>query len=293
MPATDQTARESAAHPDKSGYDEFYKDNMTGIYPEITTPDAMIERFSVRLKPYGQGGPPRGYMRGVAVERLMAEVGKLDRPLDQIHVLEAGCGNGALSVYLASLGLNVVGVDVSTTAIESARELAARVGVADRCRFVDNSLEDTTLEPLSIDLVIGVNSLHHFIKYLGVPGEFMRVMKPGAKAWFAEPWGENKLYHLFHDKEKMERLGDVILNEPMVREFFTGFEVTLIPVDWFTMFDKLYRKLLPTGTRPTMRKLSRLHFALDRRVSTKSRLALRLSGSIVTEVRKPTDAAPA
>ncbi|MEL7447993.1 MAG: class I SAM-dependent methyltransferase [Pseudomonadota bacterium] len=282
-----QPATAGTAHPDKSGYDEYYKDNKTGIYPDVTSPDALIERFSPRLKPFWEGGPPRGYMRAVAVERLMAAAEKLDRPLDQVRVLEAGCGNGALSVYLASRGLNMFGVDVSTTAIESARELAERVGVADRCHFVDNSLEDTTLEPLSVDFVIGINSLHHFIKYRGVTGEFMRVMKPGATAWFADPFGENKLYHVFHDKEKMERLGDVILTEPLVRDFFTGFDVTLTPVDWFTMLDKLNRKLLPKGMKPALRKLSRLHFALDRRISTSSRLALRLSGSIVTEARKP------
>lgn len=39
------------------------------------------------------------------------------------------------SVWLARRGLDVWGVDVSTIAIDQARELAARSDVGDRCRF--------------------------------------------------------------------------------------------------------------------------------------------------------------
>jgi SAM-dependent methyltransferase len=51
------------------------------------------------------------------------------------RVLDLACGTGTASVWLAERGLTVWGLDVSAVAIEAARDLAARHGVADRCRF--------------------------------------------------------------------------------------------------------------------------------------------------------------
>jgi 2-polyprenyl-3-methyl-5-hydroxy-6-metoxy-1,4-benzoquinol methylase len=51
------------------------------------------------------------------------------------HALDLACGQGAVSVWLAHRGLDVRGVDVSTTAVEQARDLARRFGVEGRCRF--------------------------------------------------------------------------------------------------------------------------------------------------------------
>lgn len=57
------------------------------------------------------------------------------------HALDLACGCGSASVWLAERGLTVWGVDVSGVAIEQARELAARHGVADRCRFSTADLD--------------------------------------------------------------------------------------------------------------------------------------------------------
>lgn len=51
------------------------------------------------------------------------------------RALDLACGTGAGSVWLASQGFEVVGVDVSPVAIERARALAESAGVASRCRF--------------------------------------------------------------------------------------------------------------------------------------------------------------
>jgi SAM-dependent methyltransferase len=49
--------------------------------------------------------------------------------------LDLACGRGAASVWLARLGLEVLGVDISRVALDRARGLAARFGVSGRCRF--------------------------------------------------------------------------------------------------------------------------------------------------------------
>jgi SAM-dependent methyltransferase len=49
--------------------------------------------------------------------------------------LDLACGRGGTSVWLARLGLEVHGVDISRVALDHARRLAARFGVSGRCRF--------------------------------------------------------------------------------------------------------------------------------------------------------------
>ncbi|MGE2724391.1 class I SAM-dependent methyltransferase [Mycolicibacterium pulveris] len=51
------------------------------------------------------------------------------------RALDLACGPGLASVWLARRGMQVWGVDVSPTAIDQARDLAARSGVGVRCRF--------------------------------------------------------------------------------------------------------------------------------------------------------------
>ena len=49
--------------------------------------------------------------------------------------LDLACGRGATSVWLATLGLDVCGVDISRVALERARRLAISHGMSGRCRF--------------------------------------------------------------------------------------------------------------------------------------------------------------
>lgn len=49
--------------------------------------------------------------------------------------LDLACGPGLGSVWLATRGLHVTGLDISPVAVGHARELAQRAAVAARCRF--------------------------------------------------------------------------------------------------------------------------------------------------------------
>lgn len=77
-----------------------------------------------------------------AASRRFAEI---DRQIDALwrwldlapgaRVLDVTCGPGLYAVRLAQRGCTVHGIDCSPASIRYARELAAREGVADRCRF--------------------------------------------------------------------------------------------------------------------------------------------------------------
>ena len=242
-------------------------------------------KFEQRIQPFYLGGTTKGYVRGLAVKSLLDAVDKSQNEKASIKVIDAGSGLGELGVYLAILGFQVIGVELSTSGVAGSRKLADKFKLVN-CRFIETSLENIPVDDASVDFIIGHASLHHFIKYTTIPSEFKRVMKPGAMAFFADAFGENKLYHLFHDKKKMEHLGDVSLTKPMIESFFKDFKVVLHPTDWFVMFDKLFLKVLP-GT--VVRKLSKYFFILDRKINSKKRGNLRLSGSILTIVEKRQD----
>jgi len=226
----------------------------------------------------------------MATRALQASAERLGLPRERIRVLDAACGQGELSVYLACRGFHVVGVDISREGCRAAERLArqVRAGTPEggACRFIAASLETLPLPEESVDFVIGHAALHHFIKYPGVSAEFARVLRRGGMGFFADSFGENVLFRAFHDKARMARLGDVMLTDAKIRAFFPQFAVDLVPTDWFTMLDKLYERLLGRRLRRLRRRLSRLHFGLDRRVPVRSRFALACSGSVMTVIRK-------
>lgn len=69
---------------------------------------------------------------------LMDEVEHLVTPGT---ALDVGCGEGADAVWLARQGWLVTAVDLSTTAIDRAREHAETAGVAQHITFTDDDLE--------------------------------------------------------------------------------------------------------------------------------------------------------
>jgi 2-polyprenyl-3-methyl-5-hydroxy-6-metoxy-1,4-benzoquinol methylase len=99
--------------------------------------------------------------RYVDTDRAAAEpmLPELFSPVEHLfpiegRALEVACGRGALSVWLASRGMEVLGVDVSPVAMDVARELASRRGVADRCLFEVWDLDHGLPPGPTVDLVV-------------------------------------------------------------------------------------------------------------------------------------------
>lgn len=74
------------------------------------------------------------------------------------HALDLGCGTGSQSLYLARHGLNVVGVDFSSTAIARARDQARRAGLSVDFQMADVTRLEFLREPF--DLVLDLGCFH-------------------------------------------------------------------------------------------------------------------------------------
>jgi ubiquinone/menaquinone biosynthesis C-methylase UbiE len=108
-------------------------------------------------------------------------------------VLDVACGIGFLSVLLARYGHQVVAVDISNKSIAYAKKLATSYNCIDKIDFRVMDVSKLTLDSDSFDIVTGEDALHHVIKYPGSIENIYRVLKPGGKAYFSEPFAFNPL----------------------------------------------------------------------------------------------------
>lgn len=84
--------------------------------------------------------------------QLIAEVGSLSPG----RALDAGCGHGAETLWLAGHGWQVTAVDFSSAALAKARSLAEAAGadIAARIEWVQGDLATWSAEPERYDLVV-------------------------------------------------------------------------------------------------------------------------------------------
>ena len=97
------------------------------------------------------------------------------------RVLDVGCGTGENALYLASRGLEVVGVDASRVAVEMARAKADQRGLT--CQFhVGNALELAHWEE-RFDTTVDTGVLHLFSKAdcARLVGGLHHVIRPGGR----------------------------------------------------------------------------------------------------------------
>lgn len=86
----------------------------------------------------------------------------IDRPpefLAEKVVLDAGCGNGALSVAVSTFGCDVVATDISASVDAAYRHFAG--APPDRTYFIQSDLMSPALEPEAFDVVYCAGVLHH------------------------------------------------------------------------------------------------------------------------------------
>lgn len=88
---------------------------------------------------------------------------KLIRPIvkkGNLNILDIGCGTGSLSVYLAHMKNQVLGIDISERAIAGSRQYAKKVNVDKNATFVVGVLEDLDRSK-KFDCVFAIEVIEH------------------------------------------------------------------------------------------------------------------------------------
>ncbi|MCI0565531.1 MAG: class I SAM-dependent methyltransferase [Nitrososphaera sp.] len=112
------------------------------------------------------------------------------------HALDAGCGNGRNSLYLAGLGLEVHAVDFSGAALDETCRRAKEANLQDRISVHESNLErpfpfESNFFDLCLDSYVFCHFLNDQVKHHYV-SELWRVTKPGGYTFSSlfAPWDE-------------------------------------------------------------------------------------------------------
>ena len=105
------------------------------------------------------------------------------------RVLDFGCATGWLSLGMAQMGCDVVGVDIAASALKLAERLKAtrRVPSDGRMEFLLYDGQRLPAEDASFDRIVCCDAFHHVRDQAHVMREFARVLKDGGRVAFVEP----------------------------------------------------------------------------------------------------------
>jgi SAM-dependent methyltransferase len=110
-------------------------------------------------------------------EALVNELGIVDG----LEVLDLGCGDGTTALPAASLGANVLGVDIASNLVEAGNARARSLGITN-CRFQEGDATDLNeLEDDRFDLVISIFGAMFAPRPFDVAKEMVRVTRSGGR----------------------------------------------------------------------------------------------------------------
>ncbi|MEN9216590.1 MAG: class I SAM-dependent methyltransferase [Gloeomargarita sp. HHBFW_bins_162] len=114
-------------------------------------------------EPLTDGAPPGYNWRWSVAAAHHFTLGWVPQTWPQVHILDAGCGTGVGTDYLAHLNpdAQVTGIDLSEKALQIAQERVRRSGVAHRVKFRQLSLTDVQQCSQQFQYINCVGVLHH------------------------------------------------------------------------------------------------------------------------------------
>jgi 2-polyprenyl-6-hydroxyphenyl methylase/3-demethylubiquinone-9 3-methyltransferase len=96
-----------------------------------------------------------------------------------LRVLEVGCGGGLICENLARRGAQMVGMDPSEQALQTAREHAEQSGLADQITYEQGYAEALPYASNSFQLIVCLDVLEHVSSLSKTLQEIARVLAPG------------------------------------------------------------------------------------------------------------------
>ncbi|MBE6680052.1 MAG: class I SAM-dependent methyltransferase [Ruminococcaceae bacterium] len=102
-------------------------------------------------------------------------------------VLDIGCGAAGKSLYYASRGANVIGVEILEKYRAEASALADELGLSDKFTFVCADAASLPFEDSTIDTIIMNDAMEHVSNPEAVIDECMRVLTPGGRLFVNFP----------------------------------------------------------------------------------------------------------
>lgn len=176
-------------------------------------------RYTSNIKFYSISQSNREYVRKWLADRCKGK-----------KVLDYCCGDGGFSIWLAEVGADAYGIDISPVSIQNATTEAVRKGFGDLVTFRVMDAEVTEFTDGYFDFVV-VNGVLHHLDLEKAYRELARVLKPKGIVIVTEALRHNVFIHVYRKMTPHLRTGwetEHILGKreiEMARQYFAAVEV--------------------------------------------------------------------
>lgn len=162
------------------------KKEIVTYYDQCQVDYALIWQLDEALgMHYGYWNENTPHLRS-AIHQMNVEVARKAGIQPGMHILDAGCGVGGSSIYLAKLGCTVEGISLSEKQVKNCRNNAARHNVRDKINFSTQNYTETSFPDKTFDVVWGMESVCYAMDKQQFTNEAFRVLKPGGKVVVAD-----------------------------------------------------------------------------------------------------------
>jgi len=231
-----------------SSVQNYYQDVLTAFGYLMYCHD--IRHFGIR--PEGVAGISELEAQ-LSLHRVMAEIGQFK--IGE-KALDAGCGGGKVALDMAkSFGLQVTGISITPTDIETATRRAKECGFDGRVNFVEMDYARISFPDNTFDVVYTTETLSHALDIDLALSELFRVCKPGGRVVFCE-------YEMQQDAAftlRQRKIRDITLEEGSMPAMYQlrvgafdrkmkarGFQAVKV-MDVSTLMEQSYKRLFKVG----------------------------------------------
>jgi ubiquinone/menaquinone biosynthesis C-methylase UbiE len=142
-------------------------------------------RYTSNKKFYSISKSNRDYVKVWLAERCKGK-----------RVLDYCCGSGEFTIWLAEIGAEAFGIDISPVSIENARKEADKRGISDRAHFLVMDAEAMEFDNDYFDYAVVNGVLHHLDLRRAYP-ELARVLVSSGEVICTEPLKYNPVFQLY------------------------------------------------------------------------------------------------